>query len=314
VPDADRTDVLTLHTDVLPAPLEPGDLYLEPENLFRATILVVDDSPTQRAVIAYQLEQLGYLVTHAADGRECLAVLSEQRPDLILLDIVMDDLDGWDTLARIRETSRVPVIMLTTRTESDERVRGLRAGADDYLGKPFEHEELAARIEAVLRRSHEARRDSLTGLPNRRAFEEHLRSLFARPGSTGQTFGLVLFDLDGFKTINDRDGHPAGDRALQTVARMVARQIRAGEELFRLGGDEFAIVVVSDGDEAARKVGGRVRLALAQEPRLPTLSAGVASFPADAENQEDLVKRADLALYSAKQAGKNRLALAGEQL
>jgi two-component system cell cycle response regulator len=200
--------------------------------------------------------------------------------------------------------------MLTSEGKSDERVRGLRAGADDYLGKPFEPDELEARIEAVLRRSDAARRDALTGLPNRRAFEEHVGAACARSLATGIEFGLVLFDLDGFKTINDRDGHPAGDGVLQTVARLAARQMRAGEELFRLGGDEFAIVVVSGGDEAAGNVAARIRAALDGEPRLPTLSAGVATFPTDASNQEELVKKADVALYNAKRGGKNAVALA----
>jgi len=274
-------------------------------------VLLVDDSASQRAVIAYRLQQIGYRVTAAGDGHECLELLGQIRPDIVLLDVVMPELDGWDTLDRIREMSGVPVIMLTARAEDVERIRGLRAGADDYVAKPFHQDELEARIGAVLRRSEQARRDGLTGLPNRRAFDEHLDSLFGR--SRVDELALVLFDLDHFKQINDRLGHPEGDRVLREVARVALREVRADEELFRVGGEEFAIVIFG-GHPAAIAVAERVRTAVARQHRngsLPTLSAGVAACPHDATTKEGLVQQADLALYAAKEGGRNRVASAG---
>ena len=276
------------------------------------SVLLVDDSASQRAVIASRLERSGYEVATATDGLDCLRVLSELRPDIVLLDVVMPGLDGWETLDRIRQTSGVPVIMLTARAEDLDRVRGLRAGADDYLGKPFQQEELEARIEAVTRRAELGRRDGLTGLPNRRTFDEHLDSMFGPDRVPGQPFALVLFDIDHFKSVNDTQGHPAGDRVLQDVATLALRQLRTGEQIFRVGGEEFAIVIPGDRN-AGVIVAERVRTAVAEEvrdPKLPTLSAGVAAFPEDASTRDQLFKQADLALYAAKQGGRNVVMLA----
>jgi two-component system cell cycle response regulator len=224
----------------------------------------------------------------------------------------MPGIDGWETLDRIRQTNGVPVIMLTARAEEIDRVRGLRAGADDYIGKPFQQDELEARIEAVMRRADLGRRDALTGLSNRRTFDEHLDSMLAQERKTGQAFALVIFDIDHFKSINDTQGHPEGDRVLQDVARIAARQLRAGEQIFRIGGEEFGIVIPGDGKTGVR-VAERVRAAVQdepREPRLPTLSAGVASFPHDATTREALFQAADLALYAAKQGGRNAVSRA----
>jgi diguanylate cyclase (GGDEF)-like protein len=275
-------------------------------------VLLVEDSASQRAVIAHRLAQAGYDVSTACDGEDCLRVLGGSHPDIVLLDVVMPGIDGWETLDRIRLTSGVPVIMLTSRAEDGDRVRGLRAGADDYLGKPFQQDELEARIEAVMRRADLGRRDALTGLSNRRTFDEHLDSMFARGRTTGQGFALVIFDIDHFKSINDTQGHPEGDRVLQDVARVAARQLRAGEQIFRIGGEEFGIVIPGDA-ETGMLVAERVRKAVeneVREPRLPTLSAGVAAFPGDAQMREALFHVADLALYAAKQGGRNAVSRA----
>jgi diguanylate cyclase (GGDEF)-like protein len=273
------------------------------------SVLLVDDSPSQRAVIAHRLETAGFEVATATDGLECLGMLADLRPDIVLLDVVMPGIDGWETLDRLRQISGVPVIMLTARAEDIDRVRGLRAGADDYLGKPFQQAELEARIEAVMRRSELGRRDALTGLPNRRTFDEHLDSMFAPGRPTGQPFALVLFDIDHFKQVNDTRGHDAGDQVLRDVAAIAQRRMRAGEQIFRIGGEEFAIVIGGDRN-AAVIVAERVRVAVESEPDLPTLSAGVAAFPEDAHTRDQLFQEADRALYAAKLGGRNTVSLA----
>jgi diguanylate cyclase (GGDEF)-like protein len=248
-------------------------------------------------------------VVTAGSGTEALERLSLEIPDVVLLDVVMPGIDGWETLDRIRQLSGVPVIMLTARAEDIDRVRGLRAGADDYLGKPFQQDELEARIDAVMRR---AELDALTGLPNRRTFDEHLDAMFLPGSETGMPFALVLFDIDHFKRINDLQGHTAGDLVLKDVATLAQREMRAGEQVFRIGGEEFAIVIRGDRN-AGVIVAERIRAAVEnerREPRLPTLSAGVASFPKDAHTRGQLFEQADAALYTAKQNGRNTVALA----
>ncbi len=154
----------------------------------------------------------------------------------------------------------------------------------------------------------EARRDTLTGLGNHRAFHEHLDAVLAESAAEGREAALVLFDLDDFKRINDTHGHPEGDRVLRLVSRIALRTLRPGADVFRVGGEEFAIVV--DGDHASgAHVAERVRTAVAASQRvtLPTLSAGVASFPRDAASKGELIDRADISLYAAKRRGKNRV-------
>jgi diguanylate cyclase (GGDEF)-like protein len=260
-------------------------------------------------MIQRALERIGYRVASASGGSEGLQVMAATRPDIVLLDVVMPDMDGWQTLELIREVSSVPVIMLTAEDSQRDRVRGLRTGADDYMSKPFGGEELLARIEAVLRRSSEARLDALTGLPNQRSFGEHIDAALRAAHGSGGAVALVLFDLDNFKRINDTEGHPAGDRVLQAVARVALREVRLGEEAFRIGGEEFAIVVegqLEDGCTVAERVRAAVE-GQRREHRLPTLSAGVAAFPDQAGTRDDLVHKADVALYAAKHEGKNRV-------
>ncbi len=170
----------------------------------------------------------------------------------------------------------------------------------------------------LLENAHrEARRDALTGLGNQRAFGEHLDSILANPflSSLTREVSLVLFDLDDFKQVNDRFGHPFGDLILQDVSRAVLRAARTNDEVFRVGGEEFALVV-DGGLDAGARVAERARQALLRHRRpraLPTLSAGVASFPRGSSSKEELIAEADRALYAAKRAGKNRVVVCSEE-
>jgi DNA-binding response OmpR family regulator len=119
----------------------------------KARILVVDDDEDIRSLVVELLGRAGHEIEQAPDGRAGLRALHASPPDLVLLDVSMPDLDGWQTLERIRDLSDVPVIMLTARGDELERVRGLQAGADDYVTKPFGRQELVARVQALLRRT-----------------------------------------------------------------------------------------------------------------------------------------------------------------
>ena len=118
-----------------------------------ARVLVIDDDADIRALVAELLGRAGLSVEQAEDGRSGLRALHKTPPDLVVLDVTMPDLDGWQTLERIRDLSEVPVLMLTARGDELERVRGLQAGADDYVVKPFGRQELVARVQALLRRA-----------------------------------------------------------------------------------------------------------------------------------------------------------------
>jgi DNA-binding response OmpR family regulator len=116
-------------------------------------ILVVDDDDDIRGLVRTLLERTGAEVKEAGNGRDGLREFHAWRPDLVVLDVSMPELDGWNVLERIRDMSEVPVLMLTARGDELERVRGLQAGADDYVVKPFGKQELVARVQALIRRA-----------------------------------------------------------------------------------------------------------------------------------------------------------------
>ncbi len=122
----------------------------------RRRILVVDDEERMVRFIRLNLEHDGFQVSEAFNGKEAIQKIRDVTPDLILLDVMMPDLDGFEVLETVREVSNVPVIMLTAKGEEDDRVRGLELGADDYVTKPFSPRELVSRVKAVLRRTESA--------------------------------------------------------------------------------------------------------------------------------------------------------------
>ncbi len=127
-----------------------------PEDFDRRKILVVDDEERMVRFIRMNLEHDGFIVSEANNGKQAISKLRDVNPDIILLDVMMPDVDGFDVLETLREFTNVPVIMLTAKGEEDDRVRGLELGADDYVTKPFSPRELVSRIKAVLRRTEGA--------------------------------------------------------------------------------------------------------------------------------------------------------------
>jgi diguanylate cyclase (GGDEF)-like protein len=211
-------------------------------------ILVVDDDADVARFIEVNLRAAGYEVHVASDGEEALAKAVEIRPDLILLDVMMPMLDGYEVAQRLRRDARTnscSIIMLTAKALSADKVLGLSSGADDYIIKPFDPVELLARVRGTLRRAREMRALSpLTGLPGNIRIQEEIRRLV---GEEPQAFGVLYLDLDNFKAYNDHYGFVRGDRAIQATARLIAEVVNdlGAQNAFigHVGGDDFVIIV-----------------------------------------------------------------------
>ncbi|MEQ8349704.1 MAG: diguanylate cyclase [Sneathiellaceae bacterium] len=284
--------------------------------------LVVEDEPTSAAIVKSVLETLGEVVL-AADAAGALEALQAFVPDAILLDISLPDLDGHALLNRIRSLpnlEKVPVIFVTAKDAPADQIRGLDQGALDYLVKPIAPAVLHARMKHHLQRLAEERRvrrladfDDLTGLHNRRRFLEGLAIELERARRYGRTLSFVAFDLDHFKSINDRHGHDVGDAVLQAVGKVLRKRLRNVDLSGRLGGEEFGILLPETGLDGARCVAEKLRADIAAtqvgDPRSPvsaTASFGIACLRAG-DDSDSLRKRADEALYEAKDGGRNRV-------
>jgi diguanylate cyclase (GGDEF)-like protein len=268
------------------------------------SILVVDDDPDVARFVEVNLRSAGYDVNVASNGEEALERAADLRPDLVLLDVMMPKLDGFEVAQRLRRdprTSASSIIMLTAKALSSDKVLGLSSGADDYIIKPFDPVELLARVKGTLRRAREMRALSpLTGLPGNIRIQEEIR----RRVSENQPFALLYADLDHFKAYNDHYGFVRGDRAIQSLARLVTETVHdvVGPEGFvgHVGGDDFVVIVgptlatdvahtlcqrfdeqvlhLYDSDDAVRG-GIHVKDRQGQPSRFPllTLSIGIAS-------------------------------------
>lgn len=296
------------------------------------TIVVADNSMVVRAVLRRQLEADGHTVVEAVDGEDAITACREHRPDVVLLDVEMPVLDGHSTLERLKadpDLKDIPVVFLTGRVDTADVVTGLRLGAHDYLRKPFEANELMARVSAALRAKElqdELRRrnaeldrvsriDMLTNIYNRRHLDEHLRRAISGARRHGRTVGVLLVDIDHFKDVNDQYGHLAGDAVLKEVAARLQGAMRTEDALGRWGGEEFIAVLTDTPGEAIGVLAERMRQAIASTPFVlddgtrirVTVSIG---HTAGTEDAEVLVHRSDDALYVAKEAGRNQVAAA----
>jgi len=221
------------------------------------TILVVDDDPDIARFVEVNLRSAGYDVTVAGDGEEALEKASEIRPDLVLLDVMMPRIDGFEVAQRLRknpQTANTSIIMLTAKALSADKVTGLQSGADDYIIKPFDPIELLARVKGTLRRAKEMRNLSpLTGLPGNIRIQEEIE----RQVRETRPFAVLYCDLDNFKAYNDQKGFVRGDRLIQSVARIIQDAVldRNGTEGFigHVGGDDFVAVVDPDAAEDVAK-------------------------------------------------------------
>jgi diguanylate cyclase (GGDEF)-like protein len=286
----------------------------------RMRVLVADDDEDILALVSFLLRGDGYEVLAARDGAEALGAAREQSPDLAVLDVMMPRVDGYEVTRRLRAApaiSSLPVLLLTAFATGEDVVRGFEAGADDYVRKPFSGDELRARVRALLERRRlldrlveQARTDGLTGLLNRRAWEEELHRELIRGGRYGSPMSLALLDLDRLKQLNDEHGHQAGDDLLRALAEAWKQRVRGVDVLARTGGDEFALLMPNCAPEQGL---GVVRRVLAALPEGATCSCGLAAWE-PGESAEALVARADAALYAAKREGRDHLVVAPPRL
>ena len=294
-------------------------------------ILVAEDDRVSRAILKLNLEKWGYEVVVCSDGLQAWSELQKSdAPRLAILDWMMPGMDGIQVCRAVREQSAQPyvyILLLTAKSLKEDLLTGLNAGADDYLTKPMDPQELELRLRAgrrILDLQSElisareglhiqATQDSLTGVLNRRAVLETLEDELVRAMRQHFPLGVILADLDHFKSINDTHGHAVGDAVLREAASRMVAALRPYDRLGRYGGEEFLIVAPGCGPDDVISVGERLRLALLEQPVQTrsgsielSASFGVISRPElDQVDAEALIQAADEALYQAKASGRN---------
>jgi diguanylate cyclase (GGDEF)-like protein len=303
-------------------------------------ILVVDDNPTNLSVLSIALKAAGYKIRVAMDGESAIEQVQEDAPELILLDIQMPGIDGFETCKKLKKsplTQDIPIIFITASTDLENKVKGLSVGAVDYITKPFQQEEVLARVRVHLelrfltRKVQEqaialqqanqklhrlANLDGLTEVANRRRFDEYFDQEWQRSGREQTPLSLILCDIDYFKNYNDHYGHQAGDSCLRRVAKAISETLcRPTDLVARYGGEEFAIILPNTSSEGAVHVAELLQLRIKQleilhaQSRVSsyvTLSLGISSqIPVLLQENQTLIAATDKALYLAKSEGRN---------
>jgi len=306
--------------------------------------LVIEDTVTSATLVCHQLAKMGIEPLHARDGEAGIVAFREHRPDLVLLDIIMPGIDGFEVARRIRQMERngewTPIIFLSARTSDADLEKGIEVGGDDYLVKPVSEMVLGAKVRAMqriaqmrysllvlTRKLDDANReltrlsavDGLTGISNRRRFDDTLAKEWRRAARSGAPISLLLVDVDYFKQFNDNYGHQVGDECLKAVARTLEGKLRRPADLVaRFGGEEFVALLPQTDVGGAVSVGEDLRRSIealgithnhSAVARCVTISVGIASATPgrDSAGPEGLIEVADQALYSAKRQGRNRV-------
>jgi diguanylate cyclase (GGDEF)-like protein len=302
-------------------------------------VLVAEDEKISCMVLVNALANHGYEVLQAHDGQEAWDIFQKEKEDIyiVILDWLMPRMDGIELCQKIKNTSLshyVYVIFLTGEKNIDSIVEGLEAGADDYQPKPFDRRELLSRLkvglrliefEKALREANEklhtlAITDGLTGIFNRRAVLESLRSEISRAARENSSFCLIMLDIDHFKKINDTYGHSAGDKVLVEIVNRMKSALRPYDVIGRYGGEEFVVGISKTDSKTNRVIAERLRTCICERPFQiedrktdVSISLGVVGFMPSRDNDindplEAMIKAADIALYKAKEAGRNRAA------
>ena len=295
-------------------------------------ILLVDDLDMSVERIRGSLQGI-YDVTAVEDPQSALFEAAENPYDLIVVSLDLENFDGLRLCSQIRSlerTRQIPVLVLVEPDQDDKLMRGLDMGVNDYLVRPVDRNELHARVKSQIRRWRYTQKlrqsvqesielavtDPLTGLHNRRYLETHLSGLVDKVGNRGKALTILALDIDHFKSINDNYGHDVGDRVLQEFAQRVQTEVRGLDLVSRTGGEEFIVVLPYTNTDQAQLIAERIREAVSKErfeaggdcePLDVTVSIGVSALDDPMDQPDDLLKRADLALYDAKRGGRNRV-------
>jgi two-component system, cell cycle response regulator len=299
-------------------------------------VLVAEDDVMFRRILQKWLENWGYEVTVAEDGGKAWSILQQERsPELLILDWMMPEIEGVELCRRIRERQRPPyqyILLVTGKDDKEDLVRGLEAGADDYLTKPFEQNELRAHLlvaKRILKLQQDlinareelrsqAMHDVLTEIWNRGAVLDQLGRELERAARAQTPTGVLMLDLDHFKKINDTYGHLTGDAVLREVAKRLTDSVRSYDMVGRYGGEEFVVVLPNCGKAEIEQNAERTRLAISSMPILTdpanitiTVSVGATVATAGTGSKNDILTAADEALYQAKEGGRNRVCVKG---
>lgn len=291
-------------------------------------ILLVDDVPKNLQILGNTLKSDDLTVAFATNGKKALEYVQKKQPDLILLDIMMPDMDGYEVCKRIKEdtqTMHIPIIFITAMSDADDEYRGFELGGADYITKPFNPRLVRARVESQLRLKRKtdlleklSSIDGLTEIPNRRQFDETLSNEWARARRAQSNISLILIDIDFFKQYNDHYGHAAGDKCLQKVAKTLKHSLkRPSDFVARYGGEEFVVILSEIDHQSALMMANKLNESIfqlelpheaSQVSEYLTISLGIATtIPQDDQRHESLLETADKYLYEAKSSGRNQV-------
>jgi len=294
--------------------------------LSRQTVLVIDDSQVIHRIVRARIEDLGVDTVDAFNGAEGLQIARREQPDLILLDVNLESESGFDICARLKqdpETYQIPVIFISGAEDAFNKVKAFDLGAVDFVTKPFDPAELKARVRAALKTkalmdmlTTQAQLDGLTALHNRGYFDQRLAQELSAGRRYDRPVGLLLIDVDHFKSINDSFGHPKGDEVLRKLADVMRSAMRESDICCRYGGEEMAVILAESSPADAYQAGVRLLEEIRNSSALMailgrpvTVSIGAACATPDMKaTPETLLRDADKALYRAKAAGRNRVA------
>ena len=293
-------------------------------------ILVVDDQKDNVELLCQILEDADFNVIPSYNGKEAIIAAEKELPDVILLDIHMPEMDGYEACKILKQnslTSQIPIVFLTANTAEESVVKGLNLGAYDYVTKPFNEKELLARIKVMARiRASEqkaetmALTDPLTELYNRRFLMQKFEEEISRAKREKKALSCLMLDVDHFKNINDTYGHDAGDEVLKRIAACLKENLRGYDAIVRYGGEEFVVLLPNTEKESAVAVGEKIRIKVAEEKIKSgvhtisiTISIGVFGSKGESllESAEEYISCADKALYLAKNTGRNKVVLFG---